>query len=184
MPKLAGLKKTANNVSKFANESLSDLEKGIKMIKEKIQEERTASRSGTSELEKQITTTQLKIQQIQQDIDSAKATCAARKNEIVNWEKWYETQPLDRKAAAFTKMNSENSWRMSEVNGLQGKISGFESAKLALFVALEKAKEQFAVVREKVHELPIEQDPRLKTLLDAKTILTASLPAKNASKKN
>jgi predicted nucleic acid-binding Zn-ribbon protein len=183
MPKTNDLEKTILTVSNFANDSMADIENGIKLVRARITEQRKVSNVQSTDLEKGIAATQVQIQQIQQEIDSAKASCNTRKNEIANWEKWYESQLAGEKASAFVKLNAENNWRMGEVNQLQGKISNFEAAKLALFESLEKAKEHLAAVNANVHKLPIEQDPRLKGLLDAKAILQSSLPKKAVSKK-
>ena len=106
------------------------------------------------------------LERLEAETEKAKRRSKKRKREIDEWKTWYANQAGIDKTAARAKLDSEITWRAAEINALEARIAQLVADDLAAEGRLEQARHQLAALEAGVYDRPVEEDPRLVSLME------------------
>lgn len=134
-------------------------------IRARIKAERPETIHDPSVIQVEIERARLNWEKVQSELDQAKGLSQKRKNEIDEWKAWYEKLPTAEKQSGLERLQREIAWRANELASNGEKINELIPKEFEAKGVFEMAKLKLAAFQAGVHKLPMEEDPRLKSVL-------------------
>lgn len=134
-------------------------------IRARIKAERAETIHDPSVIQVEIERARINWEKVQSELDQAKGLSQKRKDEIDEWKAWYEKLPTAEKQSGLERLQSEIGWRANELATNGQKINELIPKEFEARGAFEMAKIKMEAFRAGVHQLPEDEDPRLKGVL-------------------
>ena len=157
------------------NELLKEIDKVIVHILEDIKKERSEDPPTEERLHQDIDQLLVLKEQVKNKINRLKGACAKRKNEISEWQQWFEKIEEVDKSLEKKQLDDEVNWRFKEITQKESVISRLYLDNQDFSGQIEAKKIQIEALKAGAHLLPSEEDPRLKEALRKKERLLSKI---------
>ena len=162
----------------------TDFEKGRSKDKFKARKMSTLSQEPLkSELEKRYQQAETELKEIQTEIDNHKSKSTELKSRITKIKNDFEQTPDDQRFESWARLSEEIKPLSETIIESESAISALEMRKFAAEQDKEMAAISLEAYKQKLHEKPIEEDPRLKAVFNEKDTLIAKLKKAEAKLK-
>ncbi len=169
-------KKPAKNESNpLLKRQLKVFDQLLAETRAQILEERAQGPDFEAELTRRLDHAQADLAVLRKKLTAAKAQSKKRKREIDAWKLWYNGLPNLNKSAELAQLNAEIGWRAAEIAAREAEISALYLELLAAEGACEKIKIQIEALRAGASEGPVEEDARIRSLLEERALLKAGV---------
>jgi len=168
---------------KEAKTRLKILKSALSEIKAQVKAERKQEPPSLDALRADVSMAQGRLEKVQSELSQAKALSRKRKDEIDEWKGWYAKLPEQEKPAGLASLNNEINWRAAELDSNGQKINELMLTEIEAMGAFEMANQKLAAFEAGVYKLPIEKDPRLKSVLAEVEAATAEVAKLSPKKK-
>jgi chromosome segregation ATPase len=156
-------------------EKLGHIEEAVIMVKNQVNSERKHPPADPGELEKRYRKSSTELEDIQKEIDSWKLKAKDLKSQITAMKQEFELSPAENKPENWAKLSSQIKPLGSQIVECESAISSLEMRKFAAEQAKEMALISLEAFKQKLHEKPLEEDPRLKAVLKERNTLAGQL---------
>lgn len=160
-PKESPQRQAMNAEAKARVKLLSSL---LTKMRAQLKAERAEVPPSLADLNTNIAQAQTAITRIQADIEEGKLRAKKLKLEIDEWKLWYERLPESGKSLGWLKVKIEVDQRAAEIDAVGKQIDQLRLSERQARGELEFAKQRLAAFEAGVHNLPLKEDPRWKSL--------------------
>ncbi len=154
-------------------DQLQWLNRSLEQVRAEIGAERARGPLSQAELEQEISDLQQNISQLETRLKRLKVTCAKRKTEISQWQDWFAAQDDHDLAQDKQLLDAEVTRRLREIEEKEAEISRLLLRREELTGEIEMRQVRIEALRAGVHDLPMEQDPRILALEKARASVAA-----------
>jgi hypothetical protein len=154
---------------------LKDIDKVIENIHVDIEKERGKDPPTEASLNLEIKKLIVAKDQVKNKINKLKTVCAKRKDEILEWQHWFDKIEEVDKSAEKKQLDAEVNRRFKEITEKESEISRLYLENQEFAGKIEAKKIQLEAIKAGVHLLPPEEDPRLKEVLSKKQRILAKM---------
>jgi hypothetical protein len=172
-------KKAIKEQKKVAFREAKEREKFLRTSVDKIRaqviNERAQAARGPAEIQKEFNRALQDWKTVQSELEKAKELARKRKDEIDEWKTWYEKLPAAEKASSIDRLQNEIRWRADELATNGNKINELIPKEFETRGKFEMAKQKLDAFHAGVHKRPIEEDPRLTSIISVLGKQTAAI---------
>ena len=131
----------------------------------RLESERAQGPPQLEQIQSKLAQLDTQAQYISQQIQKAKALSKKRKKEIDEWKLWYNGLGETDKSAELAQLNQEIDWRAAEIAKAEAKIADLSAQLLAQEGEEVALKQQLQALEAGVYDKPLEEDPRLVSVM-------------------
>ncbi len=152
-------------MKKQKEDSQAGLDKVVEETRRFLQAERDQGVPSQEQVDAGIKKAVEELEVIRGELKKAKKQVKKRKKEIHRWKEWYNRLEQDDKSAELEQLQQEISWRAGEIARQEAEIARLYSSGIESEGKLEHLNVQLNALKEGVYEKPLEEDPRLRSII-------------------
>ncbi len=156
-------------------EQLKEIEHAETMVKNQIISERQNPPTDSTELEEKHRQAKADLEEIQNEIKSHKSKAAELKDRITNMKEDFEQTPAESRPENWTELSKNIKPLSDGIIESESAISALEMRRFAAEQAMSQAEIALEAFKAGYHEKPIEEDPRLKAVIEERDRVACEL---------
>lgn len=143
-----------------------DLQQAIAAARRQLEAERAEGTPTAAQIERSIADANAQLEVIRARQARQKERCKRRKREIADWQDWCQRAESGEKPEQLLQMQNEVAWRHQQLHAMEQEIADLYPMRLELEGRVERLKAQLIALQAGVYERPVEEDPRLQSLIE------------------